>query len=60
MKSDSYNHFDKERLKISLLLANNTEINIHRSCVDRVPENYKRREYIIDKIYDPKKSVGKF
>lgn len=57
MSSDYYYHFDKERLKVCVLLAKSTNIIKHTSYVDKVPETFKRREYIIDKIYEPRKSV---
>lgn len=57
MKSDNSDPYNNKRIKISLLLANSEEGRIHKSYVDRIPERYKRSEYIIDKIYDPRKSV---
>lgn len=53
----SGNRFDMERIKRSILLVSDIETLMHKSYVDRVPENFVKRDYIIDKIYDPRKSV---
>ena len=52
-----YDYMKKERIRTSIAMISNVAECVHKTCVDRVPERYVKRDYIIDKLYDPKKSV---
>ena len=56
MKNDDY--FQKEgcRTKECFLMFSNTN-NRSISNIDRIPDRYKRKDYIIDKIVIKKKNV---
>lgn len=52
MKIDFYND---NKLKKDFVLSKVKDKHI--SCIDRIPEQYKRREYIIDKLNCKKRNV---
>lgn len=52
------NRFDKKKIVQGFMLVNKKEEKTHTSYVDRIPERYKKCDYLIEKIYDPKEGAG--
>lgn len=54
----SNNYFqENENIFKSNILINSKQKEKHTSFIDNIPEQYKRREYIIDKLNCKKKNV---
>lgn len=54
--SNSFYPYDKDKNNGNVLLYKK-EKDKHISYFDNIPERYKRREYIIDKLHSKKQNV---
>lgn len=59
MISDYYFGNNTNKLKTNYILMSDLSNQVHTSNVDRIPRQYIRRDYIVDKIYYPNKMLNK-